>query len=235
MHTLDVFRRIEKQQRGHPPRNLPVGVLDLVRDLIEQMGLSAHVPARSKPESLNGLMNKLSPETYREVAPLILRTLTPESYEDLFSILSTNSFFAALYADLCASLAADHPAFHALLQEKLAAVSLDDLSDTNRARTAFFAALGAKGVVPNSKLADMARGICDGVKDSWDDAANRDKLAEWAEHLFILVNTSVALHRPIAESVSFIAAAPLRPHPGLTNKTLFRFMDITDRFAQKRF
>ena len=231
MYALDLFRKLEKRQRGQAPRLLSPQLLDAIGLLTKELGVTLPAHCVRKPDSLNGLLNKLSPETYREIAPLIRSSLSPATYEELYGTLQSNSFYAALYADLCAGLTQEHLGFNDLLQAKLAAVDLRSLTDAQRAQTALFAQLGKRGVVPNTTVAAMGQALVALVTEGWDDAANRDALIEWAEHLFILVTADPALHRPLAERVAAVAAALPRQHAGFSNKTAFRFMDISDRFA----
>jgi hypothetical protein len=224
IYTLDVIRRIEKKPGTY---SLPAEVVDLIASISDQLGISP-ISAPARKESLNGLLNKLTHETYPGIAPLIGKLLTPGAFDELYAVMSGNMFYAKLYAQLCSSLVAQHPTLQDYLQAKLDSADLRRLKDTERSHTALFAALGKAGLLPPVK--DVAPRLCELIVELWDDPEQKDQISELTEHLFILITTDVRAYRHLRGSVAHIAAASPARFKGLCNKTTFRLMDISDRF-----
>ena len=224
MYTLDVIRRLEKKPGSYA---LPPEVVDLIASISDQLGICP-ISAPARKESLNGLLNKLTHETYPDIAPLIGKLLTPGAFDELYAVMSGNMFYAKLYAQLCGALFAQHATLQDYLQAKLDGVDLRRLKDTERSHTALFAALFKVGLLPAVK--DVAPRLCELIIELWDDAGHKDQISELTEHLFILITADVRSYRHLRGSVESIAAAPPARFKGLCNKTTFRLMDISDRF-----
>lgn len=228
MFTLENMRQME---RASSKFVLPDAVLDIINVLSSQMGIAITPTPAKRRETLNGLLNKLTHETYKEVAPQIDDILAIEAYETLYKVLSSNSFYAPLYAELCQTLVKRHGELRTFLEAKAAAVTIPTAGE--RAQTCFLAALVNRSVLDATVVQRLAVAILSSVQEFMDDGDHKESIAEWVEHLFLIVTANVPMHRTLSGTISAIAAMNPAQHAGLSNKTLFRFMDMIDLFGKK--
>jgi hypothetical protein len=210
---------------------LPDAVLDIINSLSTQMGIAVTPTPAKRRETLNGLLNKLTYETYKEVAPQIEDIVASEAYETLYKVVSSNAFYAPLYAELCETLVKRHGDLQTFLEVKAMTVTVTALGE--RAHTSFIAALVNRSVLDVSVVQRLSAVILSSVQEFMDDADHKERIGEWVEHLFLLVSANVAMHRTLSGAVTAIAALNPAQHEGLCNKTLFRLMDVIDLFEVK--
>ena len=72
------------------------------------------------------------------------------------------------------------------------------------------------------------------VKKYIEDAEQKHSVVELSENIFIFINTGASFFSEsghltnMISSVETISKMNLKEHPGLSNKSLFKFMDVTD-------
>jgi hypothetical protein len=224
MGSLSEFRALEKSCTAP----LPDEVAQILASLAEQLGLNVQPTKRGV--ALLGLMNKLSAETYREVATQIDIVLRESDYDAFFKVVTSNMFYAELYATLCTYLLNHHPTLRTYVMQQTSAYKISALTDTQRSTTAFFTHLSLKGFIPPDMAAQLANIIVGHMTRNLKDEEYKEQIAEWTEHLFVIVNAKPALHKALQKQLDETSKFTVKTHAGLTNKTIFRLEDILDKF-----
>ena len=236
MYTAADFARI---QRAGFDYALPKETVDILQRLATLVG--AEMPMLSKPgrpekqgheklmADIKSGLNKLSDDTFREIAPELLRniqTLDPAVGADLImDTAAANGFYARLYAKLLTKCS-DSPR----LSERIAAHTDQVLAGdtTRRAFTTFLAHLASAKGVGDDVLAAMVARFQDTLEQGMTDAAARPLNEELAEHIIEL-----AAWLPVARLNAMTTRMP-KEFPGITFKVLFKYLDYQEKNTQKK-
>ena len=208
-------------------------------------------------------LNKISDRTYEALRDKAFRELSEhEGAQDslevstaVFNLLSSNAFYAGLYARFYTEFLARFPAMRATLDSsmesaasRLAEVVIQDpkgdydafceqnkRNATNRARAKFYVQLAAQGVIHVEPVMQVVRAIQDALLAAGDTRASGGTRDELAERLFEMVTAlgATRLEGSVgwAEVKSKLEAyARQRPNAakGISGKSVFRHMDILE-------
>jgi len=177
-------------------------------------------------------LNKLSEETFDTVAPLIYASLentdaaTREAAAAyLVRIASTSNFGTEWYAKIFDRSAKVWPVFYEKFTDRQdeykEALKVGQENQRNFLNFAIhLSKIGA--IAPMNVLAEKIHTMIEAT------ALNADRkgaVEEWAEHLALLVQHGVPISAARLKEV-----CKMRPstHPGISNKTLFKYMDMVD-------
>ena len=177
-------------------------------------------------------LNKLSEETFDVVAPLVHASLEQmddanrgEAAEYLVQTASKNVFGAEWYSKIFAQAAKRWPVFYDKFsdhQEEYKEAL--NFGEENKRKFLNFAIhlskIGAIG--PMNVLADK---IVNMIEAYATNGERKAAIEEWTEHLALLVKHNVPTSIDKLKRVCEMRPAT---HPGITNKTLFKFMDMVD-------
>jgi hypothetical protein len=224
MYSLELFNRIEKTIPHQTV--LPDDVGQLLTSLAEQLGLHTHSTKRTVV--LLGLLNKLSAETYKEIATQIDLILTEAAYASLYEVVSSNLFYSQLYATLCRYLLRHHPTLKAFLAAKAAEFNLKTVTESNRTKTLFFTNLSLLEVLDPGLCIVIAESLHSHITGHWDDVDYKEQIAEWTEHLVIVVSSKPPVFVQLKPKFSAVAKCSPKEHVALTNRAIFRYEDMLD-------
>ena len=241
MYTLDDYKRIQKTSTFV----LSKDTLDIITTLSKLVGVEVIIKPEKKQSAVHQitiLLNKLTSENAKEIQEKIILLIqaepTIESISSvIFDIASTNSFYSSVYANLYVALSKQWPAFNELLQLKLNehvtnlmnlqvvdSSNYDEFCDCNlkndkyKSFSLFLVNLTIKGNVAYSTLNKLIDQLMDMIHTS-----PPSILSEVVEHLYILIVKSKPIHKLLS-----INPTKLKKTNGLSNKVVFRLMDILD-------
>jgi hypothetical protein len=231
MYTAADFARI---QRAGFDYTLPKETVEILQRLATLVG--AELPMLSKPSrpekqghdklmaDIKSGLNKLSDDTFREIAPELLRnlqTLEPAVGADLImDTAAGNGFYARLYAKLLTkgndpTRVAERVALHT------EAVLAGDTS--RRAFTVFLAHLALEKGVADDVLVALVTRFQDTLEHGMLDPAARALNEELAEHVIEL-----AAWLPAARLNAMVTRSP-KEFPGISFKVLFKYLDYQEK------
>ena len=240
MYTLDDYKRIQKTSTFV----LSKDTLDIITTLSKLVGVEVIVKPEKKQSAthqITVLLNKLTSENAKEIQEQIMLLIHESSIESIcsviFDIASTNSFYSSVYANLYVALSKKWPAFNDLFQLKLNdhimnlthlqvvdSSNYDEFctcnakNDKYKSFSLFIVNLTIKGNVAYSKLNELIDQMMDLIHTSPPAILN-----EIVEHVYILIVKSKPIHKLLS-----INQTKLKKTNGLSNKVVFRIMDILD-------
>jgi hypothetical protein len=224
MYSVDFFYRLEKS--ALPQASLADDVSQILASLAEQLGLKTQSPKRTVV--LLGLLNKLTEETYKEIATQVDIILTDAGYESFYGVVSSNLFYSKLYATLCRYLLRHHPTIKTFLATKAEEFNLKAVNESNRTKTLFFANLSLLEVLDPGLCMVMADTLHSHITGHWDDLDYKEQIAEWTEHLVIVVSAKPPIFLHLNPKFSAVAKMSPKDHVALTNRVIFRYEDMLD-------
>lgn len=170
----------------------------------------------------------------------------------IFNTASTNRFYSKVYAKLYSRFIEKYPYFRERIDKEIATylsnyttiqnVNPDEdyelFCDVNKenerrkALTEFFVNLMFEGVVESGLIVESFYKLYDVLTSLVNDAEQKHSVFEISENLFIFMNTG---KKAFSESwsdmrskMTSISKMSVKKNPGLSNKSLFKFMDIMD-------
>lgn len=172
----------------------------------------------------------------------------------IFLIGSSNEFYSKLYSKLYKDLIEEFPFMSnicmktllsfATLFEKIEYIPAEDDYDKfcainkdnekRRALSCFFVNLMLLNIIEKSKIYDLINNLIDKQNQYFHDKAKKKIIDEISENIFILIKLGKdrfigdAEWTPIYNHISLIANAATSLYPALSNKTIFKFMDMSE-------
>jgi hypothetical protein len=236
MYTVADFTRIKRAGVNYA---LPDETIEILQRLAAVVG--AEMPMLSKPSrpgkqghekvmaDIKSGLNKLSDDTFRDVAPELLRSLQELDLavgaDLIMDTAAANGFYARLYAKLLVQC--NDPV---RLEERIARHADGVLAgDTSRrAFTVFLAQLALEKGLPDDVLVSLVTRFQDALEAGMMDAAARPLNEELAEHVIEL-----APWLPAARLNAMTKRMP-KEFPGITFKVLFKYLDYQEKNTQKK-
>jgi len=174
--------------------------------------------------------------------------------ESIFTIASGNTFYSNMYAKMYKQLMAKYPAMKQIFSDNFKQFSslftsieycspnenYDKFCENNknnsnrRALGLFYINLMKEGVIKNDDMIEIIKNIQDTFLAKIGEAGNRDIIDELSENLYIFITKSHSHLEDeddwddIISNVEAIANYKIADYPSLTNKALFKHMDIVD-------
>ena len=174
----------------------------------------------------------------------------------VFDIASTNKFFSEIYADLYRALVARFAVFRDILESFVEAYTKSSTAilyvdpavdydgfclytkenDRRKATASFIVMLMLRGVLSRERVAGIVEHFMRAFLAYVEHPDRGNEIEEIAETLFVLITVGKAelkqseLWKPfLLPAVSGVAQMKPRSLPSLTNRAVFKFMDIMDK------
>ena len=170
----------------------------------------------------------------------------------IFNTASSNRFYSKVYAKLYCCFIERYPYFNDRIKTELndyisqfrtikkvnpdedyeLFCEINKENERRKALTEFFVNLMFEGVIESSYLVESFNNLYDVLMGVVNDADQKHSIIEISENMFILLNTGKENFRDswegIRDKVSVLAKMSVKKNPGISNKSLFKFMDIMD-------
>lgn len=171
----------------------------------------------------------------------------------IFDIASSNSFYSELYANIYNELVNQHDFIKTTLDEhfckfeelfmNIEYVNPNDnydlfcetniINDKRRAVTLFYTNLMKKGLISIEHIVNIVNGVQLKLKQYIEDISKKFISEELSELIFILViniwnNITDEDKKIIFNNINYISTLKAKDKDGLSNKTIFKHMDIKD-------
>jgi hypothetical protein len=177
-----------------------------------------------------------------------------EINEIIFTISSGNAFFANVYARFMKDMIVKYESMRKVFESNLDGVmsrfdtvrcgnpdenydefcKINKENDERRALVGFFVQLCIIDMVPVDKIMDIFYKLYDVVEKERTNKASMSKIEEVITTIFGLVSGSMSFikghekHADIVEKVNAIANINKKTNPGLSNKAIFKMLDLVD-------
>ena len=166
----------------------------------------------------------------------------------IFEIASNNKFYSKLYATLYSDLILKYDTMrevfdtnyntYMLLFDNITYVSpevnynefcrINKINDERRAISAFILNLSAHNIIPSSDIENIVVNLLKIVLNLLDSASNKTVIDEITENVSILYNKSFLQNEMITSTINKLALSSVKTHPGLSSKSIFKYMDIVE-------
>lgn len=170
----------------------------------------------------------------------------------IFNTASSNRFYSKVYAKLYCCFIEKYPYFRERIDQEIADylskyTSIQNVNpdedyelfcevnkenERRKALTEFFVNLMFENVVDSSSLIESFHKLYDVLMEMINDAEQKHSVVEISENMFILMNTGKSSFteswEDMRKKVGVVAKMSVKKNPGLSNKSLFKFMDIMD-------
>jgi len=208
-------------------------------------------------------LNKLTNDNYDVIRDKIFEVLynhdvnnkcMDEINEVIFSISSSNSFFANVYARFMKDMLEKYDSMRSVFDTRLNGVmnrfdivrcgnpdenydefcKINKENDERRALVGFFVQLCLIGMVPADRIVDIFYKLYDMVEKERTSKASMGRIEEVVTTIFVLVSGSLSFlkkhekYDDIVEKVTAIANINKKSNPGLSNKAIFKMLDLVD-------
>jgi len=172
--------------------------------------------------------------------------------DTIFMTASSNRFYSKVYAKLYCCFIEKYPYFSERINSEMGnyisqfssikKVNSDEdyelfceinkENERRKALTEFFVNLMFEGVVEGASLVDSFEKLYDVLMNMINDSEQKHSVIEISENMFILINTGKSAFadswEDLRKKVGIVAKMSVKKNPGLSNKSLFKFMDIMD-------
>ena len=112
---------------------------------------------------------------------------------------------------------------------------INRINDKRKSMSSFLIHLMNYGILDTSKMLQLVTNLQNKMEILIKDSQNKRIIEEISENIFILVTNGEKLFKletndwePVIKSIERISLMKPRNFPGLTNKTIFKYMDIID-------
>lgn len=173
----------------------------------------------------------------------------------IFNLASSNRFYSKVYANVYKDLMEkSSDIFTSRMQSELASYvsrfteiknvdaneDYEGFCDNNKkneelkALTEFFVNLTLLDIISIEKMQSVFNDIMELVDKYIEDAEHKHSVVELSENIFIFINAGASCFSEsghlsdMISRVATISKMKVKEHPGLSNKSLFKFMDVTD-------
>jgi hypothetical protein len=246
MYTIHDFHQMKRTQL------LPAEVVEQITYISKKIGINQLQPefkvekVYNVPQQITILLNKLTEDSFKSVQDKIIQ-LIDKNIEDskeisvvIFNIIRMNSFYGKLYAKLYFSFVQKWPNFMDFVQEQFRQHLLDletiqivsssnyeefckcnELNDKYKTFSQFIVHLTLQKVVSIDGLNTLIQKLID-MLYVLKDSDRKLVMDEIVEHLYLCIIISKPIHKQLNFEKSKLNMT------GISNKVLFRLMDIMD-------
>ena len=246
MYTLSDYKQIRKSVK----HVLPQETLDIITKLSKMIGIEQQIPVFKPekvytiPQQITILLNKLTEDNYKSIEEKILKLLESNPHEIeksssvIFDIITNNSFYGSIYASLYVSLVKQWSIFKDLFEIQLTthrmnlqniklvpSTDYDEfckcnaLNEKYRTFSQFIVHMTIQGIVNNDDFNNFLNFLID-LLHTLNRSDDKSTMDEIVEHLYLCIMKGKTLSIRIPRSRLTM--------PGVSNKVLFRLMDILD-------
>lgn len=175
----------------------------------------------------------------------------------IFEIASTNRYYSKIYADLYSDVITKYEMMNGEVEKNLdkfmelfttieyvdSKVDYDKFCEINktnekrRALCSFFVNLSINNIIPNKTITNITRNLLYQIYILISQEDKKNEADELTENVFILYNKELYYEKcdydlidgqSIIEVIKKIAHSKVKDYKSLTNKTIFKFMDMID-------
>jgi hypothetical protein len=209
-------------------------------------------------------MNKMTEDNYVVIRDKIFEVLYNHNVDDnkcmdeineaIFTISSSNAFFADVYARFMKDMMEKYPSMRAVFEKHLDNVmsTFDNIryvnpddnydefcrvnkeNDVRRALVGFFVHLCIVEILSVDKIVDIFYKLYELINVDRKTKGNVNKVEEVVNTIYALINSSLGFikshekYQDIEEKVREIADSDKKLNPGLSNKAIFKMLDLVD-------
>jgi len=196
----------------------------------------------------------------KEIGDLIRNNASDESLlkigNSIFNTASSNQFYSALYARLFNDLLQHHSMFKTIFDANLSEFlglfrsieycdpkkdydkfcDMNKTNDRRKAMSLFIVNLMKQGIVAPDQVIELVLDLQKMIRDYLKTPGKTNELDEISENLFIIIKNShqhlVSLEEwvNVLNSVTYISLLKIKSYPSITNKTIFKHIDILELF-----
>jgi hypothetical protein len=230
MFSLKSIRDIEEKMGEY---SLSEEVFAVIAMLTSKVGGNTLLLSKGKvnKESLNGLLNKLTNDTYNQIAAKVLSSVpTSDTIDTIIKVANGNMFYSKVYARLCHQIIEKNDGLRVHLLEKCTS-HVDGIANIGeRGLTLFVTNLALNGCVPMELCVDMANRIQTKIEEHKDD--DEEVVSTYIDHLTLILTQTKALTETCAleARVRTVSETDTKKHKGISLKNVFKCMDILDHF-----
>lgn len=239
-------------------------------DMLKQFKPTAKVERSDDEEliqSIKSSLNKMTDKNYEKMRDDIFANLEKLKMSDvynnvndiIFTIASSNRFYAKIYATFCKELifnknSLETYSFEERLRKEVVSYlekydsikminaneNYEEFCEANKehekrkALTKFFIHLMMINIIKVDEMVDIHKKLCELTLNYVFDAERKQTLIEVSENMFVMLKTGANAFNEagvldaMISQVKAISKLGAKEHPGLSNKTIFKFMDIVD-------
>ena len=196
----------------------------------------------------------------KEISDLIRNNASDESLlkigTSIFNTASSNQFYSALYARLFNDLMQHHSMFKTIFDANLSEFlglfrsieycdpkkdydkfcDMNKTNDRRKSMSLFIVNLMKQGIVAPDQVIELVLDLQKMIRDHLKMSGKMNELDEISENLFIIIKNShehlVSLEEwvNVLNSVTYISLLKVKSYPSITNKTIFKHIDILELF-----
>lgn len=196
----------------------------------------------------------------KEISDLIRDNASDESLlkigNSIFNTASSNQFYSALYARLFNDLLQHYSMFGTIFDASLSEFlglfrsieycdpkkdydkfcEMNKTNDRRKAMSLFIVNLMKQGIVAPDQVIDLVLDLQKMIRDYLKTPGKTNELDEISENLFIIIKNShqhlILLEEwvNVLNSVTYISLLKIKSYPSITNKTIFKHIDILELF-----
>jgi hypothetical protein len=173
----------------------------------------------------------------------------------IFEIASTNRFFSKMYADLYSDLIAKYPVMAVAFEDSIGAfIGLFDKieyvdpakdydmfckinkdNEKRKALSAFFMNLMMNGIIDQKRIVDITRNLVNQLYQFISEDNKKNEVDELTENIAILYKPTLynieyehVDGMSICQVITKLSSSKVKDYKSITNKTIFKFMDLVD-------
>ena len=195
-----------------------------------------------------------------EISDLIRDNASDESLlkigNSIFNTASSNQFYSALYARLFNDLLQQYSMFGTIFDASLSEFlglfrsieycdpkkdydkfcEMNKTNDRRKAMSLFIVNLMKQGIVAPDQVIELVLDLQKMIRDYLKTPGKTNELDEISENLFIIIKNShqhlISLEEwvNVLNSVTYISLLKIKSYPSITNKTIFKHIDILELF-----
>ena len=195
-----------------------------------------------------------------EISDLIRDNASDESLlkigNSIFNTASSNQFYSALYARLFNDLLQHYSMFGTIFDASLSEFlglfrsieycdpkkdydkfcEMNKTNDRRKAMSLFIVNLMKQGIVAPDQVIELVLDLQKMIRDYLKTPGKTNELDEISENLFIIIKNShqhlISLEEwvNVLNSVTYISLLKIKSYPSITNKTIFKHIDILELF-----
>lgn len=195
-----------------------------------------------------------------EIATLISSSANEESMSkigtSIFNTASSNQFYSQTYATLFKDLLEKHDFFKPIFEESMKDyIKLfqrieyidpkkdydkfcenNKSNDKRKAMSLFIVNLMKEGIVPASQVVELVIDLQRMLNDNLKITGKTNELDEISENIYIIIKhghtelTGMEEWVNILNNITFISLLKIKSYPSITNKTIFKHVDILELF-----
>jgi hypothetical protein len=220
-----------------------------IRKYLNMITLNTHIKLKeSIIEEINTVVSTKTPNDLNQLC------------EEIFNIISCNILYSDIYAKLYKDLINKFSIFNDILIKNLSELNnkinniqyCDPENDYNkfcennknnellRANCTFYINLMKEGIIKVSNISEIIVNLLDILQKMIDTKTKKNELDEFVEIIYIFITNSYELikqqdkkfAKDIYNHVLHITNLKIKEEVGITNKCIFKYMDILDEISQ---